>query len=387
MPLTPSELSHFETVHEQVKALVNQFEANLAHYLGPSYQEQELRHDFLDKLFIALGWDVNHTQQTNPYAQEVKIEKSVTTGQAKRRADYAFSLAPQFSKRPRFFVEAKRPQQTIATPDNYFQAIRYSWSHQLPVVVLTDFHSFHIIDSRFKPDINTALLRQLAVYHFRELRDADTFAKIYWLFSREATLGDALVKYAETLEKPTAASKQLGLFAGGFQNIDDAFLGLLDQYREDLARSFKRLNPQLNGEQLTESVQRTLDRLVFTRFLEDKLIEPQPIISRLGIKTSAWKQFVRECDRLDKQYNGVVYKHHAILDAPSFKVDDAAFLAICDELTNPASPYDFNAIPIEILGRIYERFLGKVVIVSANEARIEEKPMVRKAGGVYYTPD
>ena len=379
--------NNFRDAHASVIDLVERFERNRQHYLSSSYQEQEARKDFLDKFFMALGWDVNHETQTNPYEQEVKIEKSVTTGTAKRRADYSFSLTPHFNKRPRFFVEAKRPQQDIATPDNYFQSIRYSWSHQLPLVVLTDFHTFHIIDSRYRPDIRTALPRKLAVYNFRDYRDPEVFARIYWLFSREATVDDAIGKYAETLEKPTASSKQLGLVAGGFQNIDDAFLGQLDQYREDLARSFKRHNPTLDSEQLTEVVQRLLDRLVFTRFLEDKLIEPEPIISRLGTKTSAWKQFVRECSRLDKQYNGVVYKHHAVLDSPSFNVDDASFLAICDELTDPTSPYDFNAIPVEILGRIYERFLGKVVVATAKQAKVVEKPNVRKAGGVFYTPD
>lgn len=379
--------SNIQEAHAAVIDLVDQFEKNQHHYLSASYQEQEARKDFLDKFFIALGWDVNHENQTNPYEQEVKIEKSVTTGTAKRRADYAFSLTPHFNKRPRFFVEAKRPQQNIATPDNYFQAIRYSWSHQLPLVILTDFHTFHIIDSRYRPDIKTALLRKIVVYNFLDFRNPEIFAKIYWLFSREATVGDAIGKYAETLEKPTAANKQLGLFAGGYQNIDDAFLGQLDQYRADLARSFKHHNPELDSEQLTEVIQRLLDRLVFTRFLEDKLIEPKPIISQLGTKTSAWKQFLRHCDRLDKQYNGVVYKHHAILDSPNFKVDDTVFLEICDELTDPTSPYDFNAIPIEILGRIYERFLGKVVVATAKQAKVEEKLDVRKAGGVFYTPD
>ena len=249
--------NNFQDSHATVIKLVERFEKNQHHYLSASYQEQEARKDFLDKFFMALGWDVNHETQTNPYEQEVKIEKSVTTGTAKRRADYSFSLAPHFTKRPRFFVEAKRPQQDIATPDNYFQSIRYSWSHQLPLVVLTDFRSFHIIDSRYRPDIKTALPRKLAVYNYREYRDPDVFAKIYWLFSREATLGDAIGKYADTLEKPTASSKQLGLFAGGYQNIDDAFLGQLDQYREELARSFKRHNPELDSEQLTEVVQRT----------------------------------------------------------------------------------------------------------------------------------
>ncbi|QFX96059.1 Eco57I restriction-modification methylase domain-containing protein [Acidithiobacillus thiooxidans] len=379
--------NNFQGAHAAVIGLVEQFEKNLQHYLSSNYNEQEVRKDFLDKFFMALGWDVNHETQTNPYEQEVKIEKSVTTGSAKRRADYSFSLPPQFTNRPRFFVEAKRPQQDIATPDNYFQSIRYSWSHQLPLVVLTDFHSFHIIDSRYRPDIKTALLRKLAVYSYREYRDPEVFAKIYWLFSREAALGDAIRKYGDTLEKTTSTNKQLGLFSGGYQNIDDAFLEQLDQYREELARSFKRHNPQLDSEQLTEVVQRLLDRLVFTRFLEDKLIEPNPIISQLGTKKSAWKQFISECDRLDKQYNGVVYKHHAILDSPKLVVDDAAFLGICDDLTDPASPYDFNAIPVEILGRIYERFLGKIIVATAKRVRVEEKPDVRKAGGVFYTPD
>ena len=41
---------------------------------------------------------------------------------------------------------------------------------------------------------------------------------------------------------------------------------------------------------------------------------------------------------------------------------------------------------VEILGTIYERFLGKVVRPHGRGAVIEEKPEVRKAGGVYYTP-
>ena len=151
--------NNFQDAHAVVIDLVERFEKNQHHYLSASYQEQEARKDFLDKFFMALGWDVNHETQTNPYEQEVKIEKSVTTGTAKRRADYSFSLAPHFTKRPRFFVEAKRPQHDIATPDNYFQSIRYSWSYQLLLVVLTDFHSFHIIDSRYRPDIKTVLPR------------------------------------------------------------------------------------------------------------------------------------------------------------------------------------------------------------------------------------
>lgn len=90
---------------------------------------------------------------------------------------------------------------------------------------------------------------------------------------------------------------------------------------------------------------------------------------------------------LDSIYNGIVYKKHAILDSPNFQVDEKVFADICDSISDPNSPYDFNSIPINILGSIYERFLGKVIVTKAKTASVEEKEEVRKAGGVYYTPE
>jgi hypothetical protein len=50
--------------------------------------------------------------------------------------------------------------------------------------------------------------------------------------------------------------------------------------------------------------------------------------------------------------------------------------------------FNFAIIPVEILGFAYEQFLGKVIrLTPAHHAKIEEKPEVRKAGGVYYTPE
>ena len=68
-------------------------------------------------------------------------------------------------------------------------------------------------------------------------------------------------------------------------------------------------------------------------------------------------------------------------------MDDGQFADICKSLCHVNSAYDFNAIPIHILGSIYERFLGKVIVATDKRARVEEKPEVRKAGGVYYTPE
>jgi hypothetical protein len=160
----------------------------------------------------------------------------------------------------------------------------------------------------------------------------------------------------------------------------------LDGLREELARSFKSRNLHLGGEDLTEVTQRTLDRLVFMRFLEDKLIEPEAIVGRLGERGTVWNDFVSESKRLDRIYNGIIFKHHSIIDEADFSVDERVFSGVRERLSHQNTPYDFNTLPVHILGSIYERFLGQVIVATDKSARVEEKPEVRKAGGVYYTP-
>jgi adenine-specific DNA-methyltransferase len=344
-----------------------------------------VRKDFIDKFFMALGWDVNHDEQTNPYEQEVKVEPAVSAA-GQRRADYAFRLAPSY-RDVRFFVEAKKPCGELATPDNYFQTIRYAWNTETPLAVLTDFNELHILDCRYKPDIDNTLSRRVAKYHYSQYAQEDLFAEIYWLFSRQAVADGSLEKRSKELPKPKGKAVQKGLFPGGYQSIDESFLSELDGYRNSLARAFKRRNPELDSEVLTEIVQRTLDRLVFLRFLEDKGIENQHIVDKFGENGTAWGDFVSACKRLNGIYNGVVFRHHSVLDQASFDVDDKVFAEICESLAHINSPYDFDAIPIHILGSIYERFLGNVIIATAKRVKIEPKPEVRKAGGVYYTPE
>lgn len=374
---------NLDEAFDKVQALAFDFKANKNHYLSPDYQEAEVRKDFIDKFFIALGWDVNHETQKNPYEQEVKVER--TDGSA-RRADYAFRVAPNY-RDVLFYVEAKKPFGDIATADNYFQTIRYGWNSQTPVAVLTDFEQFQIIDCRYKPDIASALHHCVKKYHYGEYADREKFAEIYYLFSREAAAGNALEKFAETLPKRRGKAIQRGLFPGGYQSIDESFLNELNAYRATLAQMFKKCNPSLDGDALTELTQRTLDRLVFIRFLEDKLIEPNHLVGNFGEKGTVWEDFIASSHRLDGIYNGIVFKKHVLLDAPTFKVKDEQFGDICEQLSHKNSPYLFNVIPIHILGDIYEQFLGKVIVTTSTEARIQEKPEVRKAGGVYYTPE
>ncbi len=68
-------------------------------------------------------------------------------------------------------------------------------------------------------------------------------------------------------------------------------------------------------------------------------------------------------------------------------IDDKSIKDIIKELYYPESPYEFSVLPADILGNVYEQFLGKVIrLTPSHHAVIEDKPEVKKAGGVYYTP-
>ena len=378
--------SVFDTAFEKIKLLVREYESNHNFYLSTDYNESQARMDYIDKLFTILGWDVNHERQKNPYEQEVKVERPVATGQSQRSADYALYIVPNF-RDPLLFVEAKKPSKDLAAPNNCFQAVRYGWNAGTPIAILSNFEQLIVLDSRYKPDIDTAADQVCQKYHYSEYLNAEKFAKIFYLIGRDPVAAGSLDKYAETLPRRRGKAVQRGLFKGGWQPVDEAFLEDLDGYRDELARNFKNHNQQLDGETLTEITQRTLDRLVFLRFLEDKLIEAKPYVSEFGTKGNPWREFIASCRKLDHIYNGIVFKTHEILDSSSLKVDEEQFANLCEKLAHLNSPYDFNSFPIHILGSIYERFLGKVIVVTNKRATVELRPEVRKAGGVYYTPN
>lgn len=378
----------FDKAYNQVKQLLEDFKASESHFLSATYSEAEVRKDFIDKFFTILGWDVDHHFQKNPFQQEVKVEKAQRQEghQSQKRADYAFSLAPDF-KRTLFFVEAKKPSRLLRqNKDDYFQTAKYGWNSQTGISILTDFQELVIIDCRFKPDFNTILKNEIKYFRYEDYASEDVFSEIYWLFSREAIVAGNLTTFIESLPKPKAKEKQLKLFGGKYQSIDESFLNYIDDIRLQMAQAFHANNPTLDHYDLTEATQRTIDRLVFIRFLEDKQIEPEDLMHSISTANYPWQKFIEISKRLDAKYNGVVFKEHFIDKKAFLGADEELFRSIAADLDHTNTPYDFNYIPIHILGNIYERFLGKIIVIENGKASIELKPEVRKAGGVFYTP-
>lgn len=175
----------FATALQQLQQLVADFAAHQSVYLAPDYSEAQARQDFIDKLLMALGWDVAHHRQKNLFEQEVKVERNIMIGHSQRRADYALYLAPNF-RDVRFYVEAKKPALHLAGKDHYFQTIRYGWNSQTPLAILTDFAELHILDCRYKPDIDTILERAVRRFHYHDYANEESLAELYWLFLKAA---------------------------------------------------------------------------------------------------------------------------------------------------------------------------------------------------------
>ena len=151
--------------------------------------------------------------------------------------------------------------------------------------------------------------------------------------------------------------------------------------------------PVLTSIELNYAVQRTIDRILFLRICEDRAIEDYGSLRKP--QDGIYRQLADRFQQADEKYNSGLFhfhREHDRLEPPdeltlSLTLDDAPLKAIQRELYYPDSPYEFSVLSADILGQVYEQFLGKVIrLTDGHRAVVEYKPEVRKAGGVYYTP-
>ena len=87
---------------EKVKKLVERFRYNLGVYKKPTYNETQVRQEFINPFFEALGWDVNNKQGHAEQYKDVVHEDAIKVGRSTRAPDYSFRIGGQ----RKFFVEA-----------------------------------------------------------------------------------------------------------------------------------------------------------------------------------------------------------------------------------------------------------------------------------------
>ncbi|MBZ0305924.1 MAG: N-6 DNA methylase [Anaerolineae bacterium] len=362
---------------QQVAELVEKFESRKSYFRSQQYNETQVRVEFVNPLFEALGWDVKDSFQVTHEAY-VQVEEE---GRKKpKRPDYAFRTG--YTDRTRFFVETKKPSVNLRDdPTSAYQVRRYGWSAKLPVSILTDFEEFSVYDCRIPPTPeDRAQEGRLRFYTYQDY--LEKWDEIESLFSRRAVLENRLEDWIH------------GKKIRGAQEVDAAFLADLEKWREMLAKDIAQRNPDLSPRRLNTAVQMTLDRIIFLRICEDRGIEPYGRLNDLEKNPNIYAELTQFFRQADAKYNSGLFHFNKEKERDEdpdewtlkLKIDNAPLKTIFLNLYYPHSPYAFDALPADILGQIYERFLGKVIEVGNQTVNVVEKPEVRKAGGVYYTP-
>ena len=368
------------SIPQEIKNLIDRFNENQASYSASGYNEMQLRQEFLNPFFEALGWDVSNKQGYAEAYKEVIHEDAIKIGTATKAPDYSFRVGGI----RKFFVEAKKPFVNIKDDiSSSFQLRRYAWSGKLPLSILTNFEEFAVYDCRIKPDKNdkASVGRILLIRYDEYEKRWDEIASI---FSKEAILKGSFDKYAETSKGKKGTSE-----------VDDEFLGEIERWRDMLARNIAIKNPELSQRELNFAVQRTIDRLIFLRICEDRGIEHYGTLMALLNGENVYKRIRQNFQKADEIYNSGLFHFRdekGRAEPPdtltlSLQIDDKPLKDIIANLYYPESPYEFSVLPADILGQVYEQFLGKVIRLTAgHQAKVEDKPEVKKAGGVFYTP-
>ena len=361
-----------EEAYNGIKELVEKFKSNYKQFHSSEYNETLTRQDFINPFFEYLGWDISNKEGLSQTYRDVIHEDKLKIGKETKAPDYSFRIGGNRV----FFVEAKKPSRNLKEDsDAAYQIRRYAWSGKLAVSILTDFEEFAIYDCSKKPSPNDkASMSRIEYINYEDYLNRFDF--LYDTFAKENVLRGSLEKYnADTKSKK------------GTESVDIDFLNSLDDLRTKLASNISKLN-SLSLRDLNFAVQHIIDRIIFLRVAEDRGVENYGDLREACFGNNYYKNIVEIFKKSDGKYNSGIFDFSKDKITQNIEVDNKVIKEIINDLYYPKSPYEFSVISVEIIGNAYEQFLGKTITIGKNsKAKIELKPEVRKAGGVYYTPE
>lgn len=358
-----------ESFARALEALVRKYEADRDTYLSSQYNEAQTRTQFITPLLEALGWDVRNEAGVPYNLCEVLEEKGETHG----RPDYTFRINGQ----TKFFLEAKSPSDELSSA-SIIQTKRYAWnSRDIFFAGVCDFEQFRFFDASLRPDDKRPLDGE--AFHLIYSEYASNIDKL-WELSRDRVAAGSLDQFLRKDRKSLLQKVP----------VDKDFLDNLTIWRHDLANAIHAQNPQYDAHELNDIVQRLLDRIIFIRIAEDRKVIDQRqlwdiavIWDESGGRRNIMEQLVQVFQEFNARFNGEIFKPHP---CEEIKIESHALVKIIKQLYPPKSNYRFDVIGVELLGSIYERYLGNTLHITPKRVSVEPKPEVRKAGGVYYTP-
>jgi type I restriction-modification system DNA methylase subunit len=361
---------------ELIKDLVEKYQ-NLTPKQKNNFNESNTVLSFIRPLFEALDWDFSNIN-------EVESEKSIVKG----RVDFVFKL----NNVTKFCVEVKSLHHDL-TDDDREQAISYAYNKGVTWAILTNFDRLQVFNAEVKThDLNSILFPNL------QFQDYISDFQDLFLLSKDSAINDELDKKAEKYGK---LARRIP--------VEQKLYEQLKNWREQLFNEVYHFNKDsgVTFDQTDQLIQKLFSRLIFIRTAEDRnLAGNHPLLSALH-------QFDTEKKGLLDKVK-IIFKDFAqIFDSDIFPkkndlwekiwINDHLLADIINglyQVPGDYAKYYFNVIEPDVLGQVYEQYLGYVAKavkpkpkiqqslfpVTEQQIEISSKIEKRKKSGIYYTP-
>ncbi len=353
-----------ETAKQEVRKLVEEFKEYPKEEINKK-SENQIKSELIDPLFEALGWDMR---------KDAEREERVL----KKRADYILRIGNQ----DKLVIEAKSADIRLSEEEGK-QAVSYAHHKNIKFAVLTNFKQirFYHALSNIK-NIDKNLLKDDKGYLWL---DCENFVKDFdrlWLLSRESFEKEEINKLLDNVDKKL------------IKPIDESILADLLQYREWLSKDLNK-NRNLIPEQIDEVVQVLIDRLIFMRSVEDRKLEAEDFlltiikdVERGYTDMNLWAVLKSQFKRFDSTYNSKLFSE-GLLEKEGFfdnKILAKVIRGLYYGTQENQERYRFDDIPVDLLGSIYEQYLGVVLRGTEKRVKLDLVSGKRKKMGIYYTP-
>lgn len=332
---------------EKLKNLVDRFKRHLDYYkeVGNNYNEHSCRIEYIDPLLKIFGWDVANERGLAPQYREVIAENYSTPT---NRPDYTMTLRGV----TKFFIEAKKPAVDITrVTAPAFQTRKYGWNANHRIAVLTNFEYLAVYDTCYVPQEGDRCdVARYRIFHFTEY--VDRYSEIVSLISRDVVYSGEFDRYLDDNFPATGGEKQ---------QVDIMFLKQINEWRVSLSNELYRKGGRyLSLEVLNDVVQEFINQIVFLRICEDKNL---PLYYKLQDTVSEPEQLQKRLEELfrsaDRRYNSGMFSGDDIV----FDLSSTVIYEMIEGLYYPQSPYLFNIIEPNLLGKIYEMFLTEQLVL------------------------
>lgn len=349
---------NIQEIKNTIHILVEKYKSNRDFYRTSRFNETQVRTEFLDPLFEALGWDIRNMSGKSTNEREVLLEESLKANAAthSKKPDYTFRL---FGER-KFFLEAKKPCVDISTDDNPAKQVRrYGYTANLRISVLSNFEYLYIYDTSYKvEDGDTLTKARIKAYHYTDYENV--VEELLQLLGKESVYTGHFEEVWNNIELNVV-----------HQSVDLLFLEQINQWRLMLGQQILSYIPDIEIDYLGDIVQSYINKILFLRVCEDRNIETYQRLLTIA-DHSSHEELIAKFKEADNKYNSGLFEE--LISEDVIGNISSSFWTIIRQLYFPESPYSFAVLSSDILGRIYEIFLAEKLAVVDEKLKIVKKP-------------